>query len=196
MGRRTVSYTHLDVYKRQDEKVSLFENLLMSSAVVTEEEGVPYSPRLQGAGLANIKAALTTPTFLQGPDGKAKISLGSDIDHEFTLHFWVKNLTDSDVVYDELSLDVTTDGYIEDEGEFYVDGTQPLSFQSDLPQSVIVPAGGEAELTVGVTLNSDELLENEKVFTNGFYIDGFVTLASSAEIPVLSIPFTLSLIHI
>lgn len=173
-----------------DEKVSLFENLLMSSAVVTEEEGIPYSPRLQGAGLANIKAALTTPTFLQGPDGKAKISLGSDIDHEFTLHFLVKNLTDSDVVYDELSLDVTTDGYIEDEGEFYVDGTQPLSFQSDLPQSVTVPAGGEAELTVGVTLNPDELLENEKVFTNGFYIDGFVTLASSAEIPVLSIPFT------
>ena len=43
---------------------------------------------------------------------------------------------------------------------------------------------------MGVTLNSDELLENEKVFTNGFYIDGFVTLASSAGTPVLSIPFT------
>ena len=177
-----------------NEKVSLFENLLMSSAkVIEDEDGVPYSPRHQGAGLANIKAAVSTPVILQGPDGKAKISLGPDIENNFALHFVVKNLTDNEVRYDKLTLDVLTDDYIkETDGQYYVGDMRRLTAtaESNLSGSVTVPAGEEAQIDVKVTLDDEEMAANAEIFKNGFYIDGFVTLTSSEELPALSIPFT------
>ena len=174
-----------------NDKVSLFENLLMSSAAITrDDQGIPHSPRRQGAGLANIKNAMLTPVFLESTEGKTKISLGQGLESTFTLHFQAKNLTDHEITYDNLTLDVTTDGYITKDGQHYVDGTRRLSAKSDLPDRIIVPADGETEIIINVTLDADELAANAEIFTNGFYIDGFVSLASSGEIPQLSIPFT------
>ncbi|MCC8160158.1 MAG: S8 family serine peptidase [Oscillospiraceae bacterium] len=184
-----------------EERVSTLENMLMSSADIinqaenTDGEVVPHSPRVQGAGLVNTAAAMKTPAIFIGDSGKSKISLGDKIDDSFTLDFTVKNITNTDVTYDSVSLDVLTDGYQTDEdGNTYVvpDNAVRLKFESDLPSEVTVPANGEVSLSVNVTLDSDELAKNSEIFTNGFYIDGYVTLAVSGEsdIPTISMPFT------
>ncbi len=183
------------------ERVSTIENMLMSSADIvyqpenTEGEVVPYSPRLQGAGFVNTAAAMNTSAVFVGNSGKSKISLGDGIDDTFTLDFTVKNITNTAVTYDDLSLDVTTDGYqTDDDGNTYVvpDNAVGLTVvSSSLPESVTIPANSEVSLSVNVTLDKDELSKNSEVFTNGFYIDGFVTFASTAEgVVTISMPFT------
>ena len=63
---------------------ALAQALLMSTAVpLTEESGLPYSPRKQGAGLANAYKAVSAQSYLlvgavPGNDGKVKIELGDD----------------------------------------------------------------------------------------------------------------------
>ena len=63
---------------------ALAQALLMSTAVpLTETDGEEYSPRKQGAGLANVKAATETADYLlvgaqEGNDGKVKVSLRDD----------------------------------------------------------------------------------------------------------------------
>ncbi|MCD8048143.1 MAG: S8 family serine peptidase [Clostridia bacterium] len=183
-----------------NERVTLIENMLMSAADViyqpenTEGEIVPYSPRVQGAGLVNTAAAMKTAAVFIGNSGKSKLSLGDKIDDSFTLEFAVKNITDKSVTYDAVSLDVQTDGYLTDEyGPYTVqDNAVRLTvLDDDAPESITIPAGGEAEVSITVTLDNDELTENAQVYTNGFYIDGFVTLSSSSEdIVTISMPFT------
>ncbi len=63
---------------------ALTQSLLMSTAMpLTNENGNAYSPRKQGSGLANVKAATTSPVYIlvgesSGNDGKVKIELGDD----------------------------------------------------------------------------------------------------------------------
>ncbi len=179
------------------ERVAMIENMLMSSAdtIYQQENGVPYSPRVQGAGMVNTAAAMKTSAVFIGNSGKSKLSLGADLEDTLTLDFKVKNITDTEVTYDTTSLDVIIDGYeTEEDGSTKVvlDNSVPLSIVSnDLPTSVTVPANGEVSLSVNVTLDKDELEANSEVFTNGFFIDGFVTLASSTEdVVTISMPFT------
>lgn len=182
------------------ERASLIENMLMSAADIIEQpentdgEVVPYSPRVQGAGMVNTAAAMKTAAVFIGDSGKSKLSLG-EIGGSFTLDFTVKNLTDEEVVYDSVSLDVLTDGYQTDEdGNNYVvlnNAVRMTVAESDIPDSITVPAGGETEVSINVTLDSDEVKEIGKIFKNGFYVDGFVTLAVSggSDIPTISMPF-------
>ncbi|WP_081668267.1 S8 family serine peptidase [Butyrivibrio sp. MC2013] len=66
---------------------SLAQSLLMSTATPLHEDNDPeapeYSPRAQGAGLANVYDAVTSPSYIlvgdkQGNDGKVKVTLGDD----------------------------------------------------------------------------------------------------------------------
>ncbi|MBR4978946.1 MAG: Fn3-like domain-containing protein, partial [Clostridia bacterium] len=84
---------------------------------------------------------------------------------------------------------VITDGA--DENGIIADDMKKLTFTSDLPDFLTVPASSSVDITVKVTLDKDELEENQKVFVNGFYIDGFVFLEDTSLVfPDLSIPFT------
>lgn len=172
------------------DKVLLFENLLMSTASVIKGNNLPASPRSQGAGLVNIEHAMTSPAILVGTENKAKISLKDNLSENITLEFTAKNLTDSPVTYNSLSLDVTTDGCSASDDGYVVDGTKRLTVVSEnLPSSVTVPAGGEVKISADVRLSSNELANNLKLFPNGFYIDGFVYLSSDTSVD-LSIPFS------
>ena len=191
-----------DKYATQGNRVTLLENLFMSTADVIiqdNENGIPYSPRLQGAGLANVEKAAKTPVILLGDeftaDGytyqKSKISLRSinlDDNNTFSVSFTARNITNVPVTYDSLSMKVITDSA----DEFgYIGDMRELSFSANLPESVTVPANGDVTLEIPVTLDKEDLDENAEVFTNGFYIDGYVFLYNSDDsIPMLNIPFT------
>lgn len=168
----------------------VIKNLMMSTAtVITNEEGMAYSPRQQGAGLINLKAATETPVILLGDDGQSKLSLGNDIGDNVTFSFTAQNLSDEDVTYDALALcvngdDVNADGLVEGVTALETTGIA-------LPDAVTVPAGGSATIDVRVDLDKVAMKERMKVFTNGFFVDGYVTLATTdGSVPEVHLPFT------
>lgn len=179
--------------------MTLTENLLMTGADVliqNKENNIPYSPRLQGAGMVNLEKAAKTPVTLIGGEygkgenvyEKSKISLGEIDTNEFALTFKARNLTDEPVTYDKLNMIVMTDSA--DENGIVGDMTT-FTFMSDLPESVTVPANEDKEITVKVTIDQDELDENMKTFINGFFVDGYVFMGTADDsLLEISIPFT------
>lgn len=102
--------SHPDQYSTLNSQGSLtplIENLMMSTAtILTQEDGVPHSPRQQGAGAIALDAATATPVILRGDDGKSKISLRDKLKSHFTLSCEAQNLTDRAVTYDDVTLTV------------------------------------------------------------------------------------------
>ncbi len=98
-----------------EQKHTMAEALLMSTAtalVDPDNTSVYYSPRLQGAGNANVYAALTSPAYLTVGGTTPKMSLGDD-DHRSGLYsftFEIHNITANDLVY-SLGGNVMTDQY-------------------------------------------------------------------------------------
>lgn len=86
---------------------ALAQSLLMSTAEpLTQADGNLYSPRKQGAGLANAEAAVSTPTYIlvgdkKDNDGKVKVELGDDPARtgEYSFDFTVNNLTRKTAYY-------------------------------------------------------------------------------------------------
>ncbi len=90
-------------------KRALTQSLLTGTAVpVARDDGTPYSPRKQGAGLANVRSAISTPAYIlvgdkEGNDGKVKAELHDDPERKgvYSFDFTVNNLTPgTDLFYD------------------------------------------------------------------------------------------------
>ena len=174
--------------KTGKEKSALLENLMMSTAAIQKQaDGTYYSPRLQGAGLINLQNAVKTPAILLGNSGKSKISLGDQLTNEFTLTATVQNLTDQPVTYHSISVTTLLDGYTADHR---VGASKPIANESDVPSAITVPANGSQPLQISVTLDADAISEQARVFTNGFFIDGFLELSSNDNIVPIHLPFT------
>ncbi len=179
-----------------EDKVALMENLLMSSAdIVFQDEGktLPESPRRQGAGLVDLKNAMKIPVILKGDTGKSKLSLKDNLTDDITLKFTAKNLTGEPVTYDNIKIYAFTDNYEERDGKNIITDSVKLEFEPDAenPSSVTVPANGEKEITLKIKLNSARTTANKEIFTNGFWVDGFVVLSSSNGAAArVSMPYT------
>lgn len=175
------------------DRLILTENLLMSTAVPARQSAsnAPYSPRVQGAGIVNTAAAVKTPVVLIGDNSKSKISLGDELTDTFTVKFTVKNIGNANVTYDKISLDVITDGYSTNSGKNYVSDSKALTVLSDsLPETVSVQAGSDTAVSATVNLDRTELDAHEKIYKNGFFIDGFIRLEKSDNsLPAVGIPF-------
>ena len=106
------------------------EALIMSTAVpVLDENGIPYSPRWQGAGSANVYSAIVSPVYLTADNGEEqtpKVSLGDDDSKTgiYTFSFKLNNLTDKAQTYD-LSAELLTDQVVSDDaGNKYMSETE------------------------------------------------------------------------
>lgn len=97
----------------------LATSLLMSTAApMHEESGAYYSILQQGAGLANVSQAVSSPTYIlmdQRADGKVKAELGDDPQRQgvYSFSFTVHNLTEQAQSYildaDTMTQDLFTD---------------------------------------------------------------------------------------
>ena len=103
---------------------ALTQSLLMSTASALRDRasGNFYPVFQQGAGLANVRAALRTPTYVTVDgqnDGKVKVELGEDPDRTgvYTFRFRLNNLTDTECAY-ELSSQVFTQATETGAGDF------------------------------------------------------------------------------
>ena len=118
----------------------LAANLLMSTAdPVMFSETLPYSPRFQGAGLANLISATSSPAYLSNPNAsetRPKAELGDDANrtgvYEFT--FEITNLSDENLVYEFDSTIMTEKIY-----SGYFIANEPYGLEAELVVQSIVP---------------------------------------------------------
>ena len=177
------------------QKQQLINQLVMSTAVpVTDPDGVYYTPRKQGAGLAQIYNAIHTNAYLtvEGCD-RPKAELKDNENGTFSFTFTIHNISDSDLSYDVSAVPLTAKaetlyGYrcvsessrVLPESEFTVDFSQ---------STVTVPANGTASVTVSMQL-TEEGKQQLAEFTNGTFLDGFVMLSSKNDDNIdLSLPY-------
>lgn len=187
------------------EKVTMAKNLLMSTAsphLEMGENNIKFgwtenytSPRRQGAGLMDLYAATATPAVVyESISGESKVSLGEMGNNE-TFTLVIENFSDEPVTYKlkgTVQTDLVIDGknMVESQG-VYVDGSFPIGFDADE-----ITIAGNSKENVTVTLNLENALVDyedqalSEIFTNGTFIEGFVTLDAQDEIiPSLSIPY-------
>lgn len=179
-------------YSGSKTRIEYINNLLMSTATVLKytDTDIPYSPRVQGSGLVNTAAALSTPVILYGDTGRTKLSLMDNLSNTINISFTAENIADFDAVYDSVSVDVLTDSYKQADGENIVDKTRRLTARIDKPDTLTVTSKATKTVSIDITLDEAELLDNLEVFTNGFFIEGYVCLESSQEnVPSVGIPF-------
>ena len=181
------------------------DTLLMSTAhVIYDDNGVPYSPRKQGAGLMSINDAVNTRGYLSvsGME-RPKLELKDDpaMKGVYTMTFTVHN-TGSDTLYYDVTpivLADTTESYVNgNQQEFStISGSSrllPHTFTTNCENNrVSVAPGKTADVTVTVTVTG----EGRKMlaqFSNGSYVEGFVTLTQvAADGSALTDPIDLGL---
>lgn len=182
----------------------LVNQLMMSTATtVYDEEGLPYSPRKQGAGLGSLKNALTTQALIytenEENDYRPKYELGDDKNKngEYTVNFVVKNFGDTALSFQTQSIFMTetlaSDKLAVAEKahlltdiapEWKVDGAAANG-------NVTVAAGSEAKVSVTLKLSDAEKKYIDDSFKNGMFVEGFLKLLSAegSEQCDLVIPF-------
>lgn len=163
----------------------LVNRLCMSTATIAmDKNGNPYSPRKQGAGIADIAKATSTNAFLfvDGTD-KTKMELGDDPKrsgvYEMTLK--LKNLSDSPVSY-KIGNYVMTESLSADkkyvaEKAYMLDAGAEYSVKNGSLSGGVVTVNGKetAEITVKITLSGADKAYLNASFANGMYVEGFVT---------------------
>ena len=139
----------------------------------------------------NALSAVTSEAYLTVGGNKPKVSLGDNATGEYTFSFEVHNFSGAEKRYtlsaSLLTEDVTNIGGI----DFMAEQDRALSgsvtFDKD---TVVVPAGGIANVTVTVQLSEEDKVWMDEHFENGIYVEGFVYLTNEAEDGVdLSLPY-------
>jgi|GEM_PF-3910347 len=185
------------------EMAILMNRILMSTArALINIEDIPFTPRRQGAGYADIISAMSVKSIAYAyPNGPSKIGLGHDPDKTgiFNMQFVMQNLTNYDRTYD-LRLSVQTAGYSYGEGGYMIE-MRPMFLSSSYSISVgnqsgidrvVVPAQGSIIVGARIEL-SDEDRDLIRIFENGMFVEGFIfadsVYAENGDTRDISIPY-------
>ena len=168
----------------------LVEQLCMSTATIANNmKGNPYSPRKQGAGIADIVKSTTTPAYLYlnaDGTGKPKLELGDDPYRTgvYTMTLYLKNLSDASVSY-KLGNLTMTESVSTSDPEFVAEMAYMLSNSAEYNATgdgvsynngVVTVAGGKvATVTIKLILSDADKAYLDSTFENGMYVEGFVT---------------------
>lgn len=185
-------------------EISVLTNqMLMSTATIAlNEEGNPYSPRKQGAGLASLKKLVDTKAYLS-VDGKDRTKLELFDDPKRTgvyeMEFNVVNISDETLTYDLSMVGMTesvstSDSKHVSETPQILNGNKTYQVSGDGTlngSTVTVNASGTAKIKVTYTLTDKEKNLLNELFPYGMYVEGFVKLQQTkSDAPVdLNIPF-------
>ena len=183
---------------------AMVNRLLMSTAdVVYNTNGLPYSVRKQGSGLANVVDAASTKALIQTysrKDGslmdKSKVELGDDPlkSGVYELNFDIYNFGTSALSYDLSAIvmtegvsetktnqgetTVTEDGYILEGANVVINSVSNGTLND---KRISVGAGQTASVTVTITLTNENKKYLDESFANGMYVEGFITLKGVDE---------------
>lgn len=180
----------------QQEITALSNKLLMSTAVpVKNEQGLPYSPRKQGAGLVQLGRATKAKAYLSSAEGGLpKAELGDSADGSFSFSFQANNLSKSEIQY-EVGVTVLTEATVKENGKTYL-AQSPRQLGADevtvtAPSSVTLNASGTATVNVSLALTEKGKTALDADFPHGIYLEGFVTLTpvNDGDTISLGLPF-------
>ena len=180
----------------------LVNQLCMSTATIAlDKKGNPYSPRKQGAGIADISKATETPAYLyvDNGSGKTKLELGDDPARSgvYVMTVNLKNISDKSVSY-RLGSIVMTESVSTSEPEYVAEMAYLLSAATSYSAEggiitdgvITVDAGCEAVVTATVTLSAADKAYLNSTFKNGMYVEGFLTFDNVEEKGIdLNAPF-------
>lgn len=179
----------------QQEITALSNKLLMSTAVpVKNEQGLPYSPRKQGAGLVQLGRATKAKAYLSSAKGGLpKAELGDSADGSFSFSFQAHNLSAQQIKY-EVGVTVLTEATVKENGKTYL-AQSPRQLAADevtvtAPSTVTLRASGTETVSVSLALTEKGKAALED-FPHGIYLEGFVTLTpvNGGDTISLGLPF-------
>ncbi|MDE7107002.1 MAG: Fn3-like domain-containing protein, partial [Clostridiales bacterium] len=181
-----------------------YSRMMSTATIVKNEEGNPYSPRKQGAGIADISHSINTKAYLT-VDGlnKPKLSLGDDPARTgvYELKFNLVNDSAAAVSY---SLDQyvmtesmsSDDRTVSEKAHLFTDTTNTYSVKTKKGNatikgsSVSLSGYGEAEITVKIELSAANKQYLDSLFINGMFVEGYVLLKSQNTDGIdLNIPY-------
>lgn len=185
----------------------LASQLTMSTAsTVYDQDGLPYSPRKQGAGVARLenvidKTQAYLSTDVKENDYRPKIELGDDKDRtgSYTLSFNVTNFSSSETLtfkptHIAMTETLSSDGLTVAEQAHLLNKAETTWFvganKLAANDKISVEAGETLKITVKLVLTEEEKAYIDESFKNGMYVEGFLQLLSETEGQCdLSIPF-------
>lgn len=191
---------------------AMVNQLVMSTAdIALNTNGLPYSVRKQGAGLANLTSSIETPAYISTYDAdgkemdKAKLELGDDPKRTgvYEMKFTINNFGKRKVSY-ELDAFVMTEGVSETktnagkttvtEEAYELEGAkfEIVSVKGGKlsGNKVKVGKGKSADVTVKVKLSKSDKKYLDKSFENGMYVEGFITLTAKTGTKIdLNVPY-------
>ncbi len=200
-----------DREKDAKEITATVNRLMMSTAdIIINKNGLPYSVRKQGAGLANLNDSAATNAYIVTYDEnnsimeKPKIELGDDPDKTgvYTLRFGIYNFGSGSLSY-SLSAHVLTEGVSDTktshgettvtESAYKLDGAkiEILSVSGGVQNGdkITVDAGKTVDVTVKITLTDENKKYLDESFENGGYVEGFLMLTADGEEEDLNLPY-------
>lgn len=173
------------------EKNQYIKNLLMNSAkLYKDDNGLYITPRRQGAGFVSLSNLLDDKVILTGDSGEAKIELYDKINDSFDMNVNVKNISGDAVKFKNAELVLTTDDVGNSEEGTVISGAVALDCTADLSSLKTIGAGESLTENIHVELDPSQLEEIASVFTNGFFIDGYILLSGAKNCCDISIPLT------
>ncbi len=178
----------------------MVNRLTMSTATIAlNEYGNPYSPRKQGAGIADLVKATTTDAYLwvDGID-KTKLELGDDPTRTgvYEMSVNLTNLSDSAVSYN-LGSFIMTEGLSADkkyvsERAYMLSGSSEFSVSNGTlsNNTVTVGPGETAVITAKIILSAADKAYLNESFANGMYVEGYITFDNTVADGVdLNVPY-------
>lgn len=183
-------------------EISVLTNeLLMSTATIAlNEDGNPYSPRKQGAGLASLDNAVTTKAYITVDDSdRTKLELGDDPKRTgiYEMKFNVENLSSETLEYD-LSVIGMTESVSTSDSKHIAEKDQLLNGKTTIEllsegtlngTTLTLAPNQKVKVKVTYTLSSADKNLMENLFPYGMYVEGFVTLKAQENEVDLNIPF-------
>lgn len=180
---------------------NLTYQLLMSTATIAQNQyGNPYSPRKQGAGIADIKKATTTSAYLwvEGSN-KTKISLGDDAEKtgHYTLTFNITNISNTAQTYkvspSVFTETVSSDGKTVAERAYMFNDykwTFDVTGATKSGDYINLKGYDSATITVTIDLSDEDKAYLDANFVNGMFVEGFISLENADTEGVdLNIPY-------
>ena len=184
-------------------KAQAVTQLLMSTAtpmVDPRDDSSYYTPRQQGAGVANAVAATTTDVYAT-VDGatdasRPKADLGESANGQWSFTITLHNVGDQARSFtpDTAALsDAVANGLFQQQMRNWAGQGIDVGYSGDAYDSgsgkVTVPAGGIANLTVSVSCGNEFAAFASENTPNGTFVDGFAMLKSADDGVDLSVPF-------
>ena len=197
---KVAGFDELNVMERR-----IYQILQSTATIANDEQGNPYSPRKQGAGLADLDTSRTTEQYLYvlDEDGnekeRTKLELFDDPNRTgvYELEFYAKNVGATAANY-KIDAFVMTEGIssngktVNEKAHILSDNTRELKIDgaaADANGVITIGAGDSVKINYTVTLGAQDRAWLEQ-FKNGMYVEGYVCLTSADEDGVdLNLPY-------